>query len=233
MEGSSGLIRAAERKKRLLVEGKDDGHVIAHLLQSYQIDLDHVKIDLISKDSITKLLEAVPVELKGSELGQLGVVVDADTNLAGRWERLQGILRASGYTGMPTEPNPDGTIIRQEDQPVVGIWVMPNNRLPGMLEHFMRLLVAPDDTLWPVAEEVLQRVVERDCRFPPNHKMKALIHTWLAWQEEPGTPLGLAITKGYFDANASYAQQFIAWVRQLFDLGTPLAGLSANAQGWP
>src|SRR5436190_24268592 len=35
---------------------------------------------------------------------------------------------------------------------------------------------------------------------------KALIHTWLAWQEKPGRPLGLAITARYFDATASYAQ---------------------------
>lgn len=221
MEGGSALIRAPEKRKRLLVEGKDDGHVIAHLLQSYQIDLDHTKIELISKDSVTKLLEGLPVELKGSDLGQLGVVVDADTSLPGRWEHLHHILQAAGYSGVPVGPNPDGTIIRQDDLPVVGIWVMPNNRLPGMLEHFMRFLVSPDDALWPVAEEALERVIAEDRRFPQSHEIKALVHTWLAWQEEPGTPLGLAISKGYFDANISHARQFVAWIRQLFDLVTP------------
>jgi hypothetical protein len=221
MEGSSALIRAPEKKKRLLVEGKDDGYVIAHLLQSYQINLDHTKIELASKDSVTKLLHELPVELKASDLGHLGIVVDADTSLADRWRSLQDILNAVGYAGVPTAPQPDGTIIRQDDLPVVGIWVMPTNTLPGMLEHFMRLLVVPGDALWPLAEEVLQRVIAQDRRFPQNHEMKALIHTWLAWQESPGIPLGLAITLRYFDANASHAQQFIAWIRQLFDLGTP------------
>jgi len=30
--------------------------------------------------------------------------------------------------------------------------------------------------------------------FIPNHKSKAVIHTYLAWQNEPGMPLGQAIT---------------------------------------
>lgn len=48
--------------------------------------------------------------------------------------------------------------------------------------------------------------------------VEAQLHTWLAWQEQPGTPLGLAITNRYFDANAPHAQQLIAWVRRLFSL---------------
>ncbi len=215
MEGSAALIRTPEKKKRLLVEGRDDGHVIAHLLQQHQIDLERAKIRLASKDSITKLLEELPVALRESDLG---VVVDADTGIAGRWQRLQGILRAFGYTVVPVAPHPDGTIIREEDLPVVGIWVMPNNRHPGMLEHFMRFLVPQGDVLWPIAEEVLQRVMAQDRRFPANYEMKARVHTWLAWQEAPGTPLGLAITKGYFDANATHARRFITWIRQVFEL---------------
>jgi hypothetical protein len=48
--------------------------------------------------------------------------------------------------------------------------------------------------------------------------MKAQLHTWLAWQEQPGTPLGLAITNRYLDADALHAQQLMDWIRQLFDL---------------
>lgn len=58
----------------------------------------------------------------------------------------------------------------------------------------------------------------KDCRFPPAHKIKARLHTWLAWQEEPGKPMGLSITARYLDADALHAQQLIKWLRQLFDL---------------
>lgn len=47
---------------------------------------------------------------------------------------------------------------------------------------------------------------------------KANIHTWLSWQEEPGKPMGQAITKRYLDTSAPHAQQLIDWMRRLFAL---------------
>lgn len=47
---------------------------------------------------------------------------------------------------------------------------------------------------------------------------KAEIHTWLAWQKEPGKPLGQAITARYLNPNAPDAQQLIAWIRRVFHL---------------
>jgi hypothetical protein len=61
-------------------------------------------------------------------------------------------------------------------------------------------------------------VPEEERRFPVRHVAKANIHTWLAWQEEPGKPIGQAITKKYLDAGAPHALKLIAWLRALYDL---------------
>jgi len=53
-------------------------------------------------------------------------------------------------------------------------------------------------------------------RFSDLAKPKAVIHTWLAWQEEPGKPLGTAITAKYLDAGVPEVNDFINWLRQLF-----------------
>jgi hypothetical protein len=95
---------------------------------------------------------------------------------------------------------------------------MPDNTLPGMLENFIQFLVPPDNALWPRAEECVAQIPEPERRFPPEHQIKAHVHTWLAWQEEPGTPLGLAITKRYLDADVPHAHQLMDWIRRLFDL---------------
>ena len=42
--------------------------------------------------------------------------------------------------------------------------------------------------------------------------------TWLAWQEVPGRPIGQAIAKKYLDPEASYAQLFIQWIREVFEI---------------
>ena len=72
----------------------------------------------------------------------------------------------TGYSTAPTDPNPEGTIIYESDQPTIGIWIMPNNQLPGMLEHFCRFLVPHDDCLWNQAEQIVQQVMQVDCRDP-------------------------------------------------------------------
>jgi hypothetical protein len=46
----------------------------------------------------------------------------------------------------------------------------------------------------------------------------------LAWQQEPGKPLGQAITARYIDADAPNAKQLIEWLRSLFiSLSTELS----------
>ena len=95
---------------------------------------------------------------------------------------------------------------------------MPDNIIAGMIEHFISLLRPENDVLWPIAENIVQKVVDTDCRFPSTQMAKAYIHTWLAWQKESGKPMGQAITARYLDADAPHAQQLIAWIRKLFDL---------------
>jgi len=42
------------------------------------------------------------------------------------------------------------------------------------------------------------------------------MHTWLAWQEEPGKPLGTAITAKFLDANVAQVDVLVAWLKALF-----------------
>jgi hypothetical protein len=169
---------------------------------------------------VENLLASLQAELQEGHLASLGVIVDADDDIAGRWQSIRTILLDEGYSTVPMQPHSEGTIIYESDQPTIGIWIMPNNELPGMLEHFCRFLVPYDDCLWDHAEYIVRQVAQVDCRFPQPHLMKAQIHSWLAWQNEPGKPLGQAITKRFLDAQAPYAQQFILWVRRLFELNS-------------
>lgn len=199
----------------VLVEGPDDAQVFFHLLRYYGLD---TKVTIQEKEGIDNLLKALEVEFKRRAETRLGIVVDADIDIAIRWQSLRHKLIEAGYTTVPLHPSPGGAILRQEGLPMVGLWLMPDNTIPGMIEDFMSLLIPAGDILWPMAQDIVQQVITRDQRFPQTQEMKANIHTWLAWQEEPGKPMGQAITKRYLDAAAPDAQQLIRWIRQLFDL---------------
>jgi len=216
-------------RSRLLVEGIDDLHVCYHLLKYHSIMVlekkvseDYMvdvwgKIEILPQGGVENLLLAIKTELFRKNLRHLGILVDADEDVASRWQSLRNILGMCGYGAIPTIPDPKGTIVQQDSQPTVGIWIMPDNQLPGMLEDFCRLLVPDNDLLWEIAAGAVQQAIEQDRRFPELHITKAELHAWLAFQEVPGRPIGQAITKKYLDPEAPHAHHFIQWIRLLFE----------------
>jgi len=101
------------------------------------------------------------------------------------------------------------------DSKKMGIWVMPDNKSAGALEDFVGKLIAEGDTLWPKAQADVNGIPQADRRFKETYLSKAQIHTWLAWQEEPGTRMGETFKKKYLDPNHPQASAFVNWIRSL------------------
>lgn len=202
---------------KLLVEGSDDQHVIWAICEKYQIV---EAFDVVDTGSVSRVLKRLPVDLKDASVGTIGVIVDADQNMQAIWQSLRSRLSPYGYQ-IPDEPDPDGFVHATEDiYPRIGIWLMPNNLQSGMLEDFVKLLIRPDDLLGPFVEEILSRIEGQDIPNRYNkdiHREKAFIHTWLAWQQEPGRPMGTAITATYLDHNADLCLRFVTWLNRLFN----------------
>lgn len=203
-------------RRIILVEGVDDEHVIKHLCGTRGVpELDQVK----SHGGIDRLLESFPVLLKASQEGDIvGVVVDADTDLASRWQSLRNHLIRLEYTA-PDDPLPGGTILEPPAEtllPRVGIWIMPDNRRQGILEDFLRFLVPEDSLLFQHVLNSVTSIPENERRFTASVQPKATIHTWLAWQAEPGKSLGTAITARFLDPTVPQVDELVSWLTALF-----------------
>ena len=202
---------------KLLVEGNDDQHVIWAICEKYKIA---ETFDVIDNGSDSRVLKRLPLDLKQEAVRAVGVVLDADQNLQKRWRSLQDRLTQFGYQ-IPNQPDPQGFIHAPHDiYPSLGIWLMPDNLQSGMLEDFIRVLIRPDDLLSPYVEQILAQIESQDIdnRYNPEfHRAKAFIHTWLAWQEVPGTPMGSALTKTYLDHNTALCLRFVDWLNRLFN----------------
>jgi hypothetical protein len=204
-------------KKILLVEGIDDEHVLKHLWSNRGgPKLDEVK----PYGSVETLLDSIRVRLKASEDGDIfGVVIDADTDLAARWRSLRDRLIRVGYDRVPDNPSRDGTILDPPAGtllPRVGIWIMPDNQAKGILEDFLRFLVPAGSCLFDHVESSVAAIPEGERRFSQLAEPKAIIHTWLAWQKEPGKPLGTAITARYLDPGVAQVDVLVSWLKRLF-----------------
>jgi len=210
----------------LFFEGDNDLYPVGHLIdllsgpgtEFYEKTPDEPGDQVILREfsGYDPLREKFPRVIRtGSRLKRIGIIADANSEPEQRWQSLSDAASRIDDVDLPDTPPENGWIdgVSLPDRELtVGIWMMPDNYDQGAVEDFLLRLIPEDDPLLPIAEACLNTVPKED---QPDHS-KALVRTWLAWQEEPGRPLGPAVTEGYFDLEVDLAQRFINWIRRLF-----------------
>ena len=206
----------------LRVEGKDDDHAIRHLLIRNGIDYDNkpwrswfpfIRVE----GDRDKLLAGVNTAVSLSNGRAVGFVLDANSSLQDRWDSMTSRLRPLDLE-MPDEIPHDGFVGESRTYRArVGVWLMPDNQREGALEHFLETLINEADPLIAHARGSTERARELGARYPDNGVKKAVLHAWLAWQENPGLPYGSAIRARYFRHDSPVAGRFVTWFRNVFE----------------
>lgn len=200
--------------QKLLLEGNDDQHVVWALCERFRVDQT---FDVIDCKGIEKLIKQIPLRIKQSNIQTIGIIVDADVDILKRWQQLKNVLQKEGIL-IPDNLPKNGLVFTQTNHVKIGIWIMPNNDLNGMLEDFIHFLIPNEDTLQPVVEAHLSSIETQQLnKYKLIHRSKAFIHAWLALQEDPGTPMGLSITKRYLTTDEKICLKFIDWLNRLFN----------------
>ena len=204
----------------LIVEGVNDREFVYHLTNHVDIPHGAYEIHRWEKNigGFQTVVNSLPGFLVGSDVQRLGIVVDADEHPAHHWTSVVNKLRDFGYN-LPSRPVRGGVVHSEPGKRIlVGLWLMPDNESTGMLENLAAALIVPGDPLWGRAVDAVTRIPDSERRFKPTYEAKAHMHTWLAWQDEPGTQLGLAFDRHYLDAAAPPAVDFVQWLKRLFAL---------------
>jgi len=203
---------------KLLVEGNDDQHVVWALCEKHNVP---ETFDVVDCESVDNVLKSFEVRLRlADNNSRIGIVMDADTDLKSRWDSFVSILkRTEKYDCDALTLPKDGLVFEPTDKtyPRVGIWLMPDNNQNGMLEDFIAALAKPDDVLMKKSEDVLTELeTEGIQKYKPVYRSKAKIHTYLAWQDVPGRPMGQAITANILNSNSDVAVKFLNWLKEMF-----------------
>ena len=203
--------------QKLLVEGKNDKHVVLALCEHYHVAQN---FNIKDCDGINNLLQVFSIMLTNpTNVKTIGIIIDADNDIKARLNQIRSIVKPYGYI-IPDELQHSGLIYpsSQPDYPRLGLWLMPDNSHLGMVEDFALSLASANDALLMEAEDELQRIEKSGKNlYPLAHHSKAKIHTYLAWQEEPGCPIGLSITKRVLNPDHPIAQNFVQnWLVPLF-----------------
>ena len=199
-------------RKKLLVEGNDDQHVIWALCDKFNIP---EVFDVIDCGGIESLFGSIPIRFKQTGVETIGIIIDADIDLNNRWMDINNLFSNQGFK-MPEKLPSDGLVL-SEGNVKIGVWIMPNNNANGMIEDFVSFLVPENDELLPIVDATLNEIENKELnKYSIIHKSKARIHSWLSWQEEPGTPMGLSITKRYLTIDHVSCKQLINWLQKVF-----------------
>lgn len=178
--------------KRLLVEGDTDKRVIPFLMEVNGVawgTASRPAVYIASYGGIDEMLKAGAIEgeLSASGLEALGIVAD---------EGLR-VTHASG--------------------PRFGVWIMPDNRSKGMLEDLLvQLVPGESESLFALARRCVGEAADIGAPFKPAQLTKARVHTWLAWQDEPGKSLHQAVHHRVLDPTKAESKPFVRWFRSLF-----------------
>jgi hypothetical protein len=213
---NTNKICQQDTDKVLLVEGDNDCHVVMALCQAHNVPetFGIYQCGGSDKVKILKRLNALIVRPEPPQV--IGVMIDIDRSLENRWQSITTKLRNHPKYLPPETPARDGTIIESvKDNTKLGFWLMPNNQNSGMLEDFCAELAEPESLAFA------RECVEQACRnqvttFKDVHHSKAVIHTYLAWQDEPGYPLGKSITSQALRPHTDIAIRFTNWLTRLF-----------------
>lgn len=196
-----------------MVEGNDDLHVVWALCEKFNVPQN---FDVISIDGLGNLAPQLNLRLKQSGITTIGVIVDADIEIQARWREIISLF-SSNEILLPDHLPETGLIVHNTGQIRLGVWIMPDNRLDGMLEDFIAILVPEDDKLLPEVKSNLDAIEHKRLhKYKLETKSKAVIHSWLACQVDPGTPLGLAITKKYLALESNSCHIFVNWLKNLY-----------------
>lgn len=219
----------------LFVEGKDDRHALIHLLARHAIILDESDGPVLikPKGSDSQVIDSITVAVKSSGKHPVGFVVDSDTTVERRWLQIRAKLAAVDVelplptAGWAEEIPSDGFVAESHRfERRVGVWIMPNNRTDyGKIEDMLHTLVPVNDDLFPLAERSTREAIAISARRPvgsiaicARDEAKGKLHSWLAWQEEPGLSFGHALRRKYFACESPVANLFVAWFKRLYAL---------------
>lgn len=213
-------------KKVLMVEGKDELLTIPELIEANGIEweVNGQKIVLIQEYGGFPNLsdpDEITTELQTSGREALGIIFDADDNPSGQWQSIRNSCLQS-IPDLPDHIPEEGLIhtanLNNGRAVKFGIWMMPDNKMRGMLETFLTTMIPTDkEELWHFAQDMTQEARSKGADFKDSHLDKANIYTWLAWQDPPGLQLKTAVKKKRILNPQNFnAQGFVSWFKDLY-----------------
>ncbi len=176
--------------KLLIVEGRDDEEFFNALVN--RMGKNDIQVAGIGgKTRLRARLKALVNDPAFQKVHTLAIARDADTDPKLALESVKDALKASGL------PSPRGSMRVAKGPPKTSVMILPSFGKKGALEDLCLEAVAQDPAM-DCTEDFFYCLQKKGRSRPQRDMAKAKVRVFLAAQEAPTLPLGLAARKGYW-----------------------------------
>ncbi len=203
-----------------MVEGGSDKNAIIHIMMKLGWHFDEIspipKIKEYGGFSLMKT--SIKTALQSN--ATLGFVCDANGNpekrlaeVRSEFERHEDVsfstLKSGGLLGL----TPKGK--------KRGIWMMPSPDTSGQIENLLASFIPEEERLWKYAQLATREARTHGASYRDQDTLPSELHTWLAWQIEPGLSYGQAIKTNILRPSGDSVIAFKEWFNELFEEPQP------------
>lgn len=209
-------IKEIEKRKLLLVEGKDEENFFKIFLRKHNINEVQI-IEIGGKDQLNHESLTVLKNTPGfDELISLAIVQDADKNADTRFQSIRNYLRGSNLNA----PDKVSTFTSQGQNLRIGIFIIPDGKNKGMLESLcLSTVIKDNETMTRCFNEFtdcLKQISDLNNGLPkPKNIHKAYLRAFLSAMEEDTPSLGIATQKGYWNLNSDRLAPLLNFLKKL------------------
>lgn len=192
---------------QLLVEGKDDRHLVRELIKARSLPLVQVR-SYDGVDNLKRFLASLVAAPDFESVTCLGVLRDADRDAIAAFQSVQGALTANAIEaprnpGTPEDCQAHGRTLR------TGILVVPPAGA-GALETVLCRTFA-DQPIAACIDDFMACAV--DAGELRQESAKARAHAYLSTRQRPGCDVGVAARQGYWDLGHAALNPIADFVR--------------------
>ena len=213
-------IEQIKSNRLLLVEGNDEKWFCIHLLETIGLNensdnLDIQVIDIQGNQNFGFALNTITKFPNFDDVTTIGFVRDAEKNPA---ESSYKSTCATIKKYISNYPIPEIGKVKMENGFKCGIFIMPNNETPGMLENLC-LESVKTNSLYDKAENYVEQaetLLTKTDKVKYN-KPKAMVQTYLAGQSEIVNTLANAAKKKIWDFSSPAFSDFGTFLKNLVE----------------
>ena len=198
-----------EKKKLLLVEGKDEENFFNALLNKHNMQ-DIQVMSSGGKDQFRTMFPRIKIMPEFDNLDSLAIIQDADTNAYGRFQSICSTLKSSKLKA------PQHIEKFTDSVPKIGVFIISDMENKGSLENLCLSTVENSQKIIKECIDPFMNCMDKKSNYgKPKNINKARLRAFLSAVEEDTPSLGIAAQKGYWNLSSDKLNSLVSFLKKI------------------